>query len=100
MRKLFITTLLAVSVLRANAQRTSYSIPQKKYYQTWVYSQRRPLKLTEANITWLKTHAPESVVNALANYKYGGTIRNNEAADIIIDMISYHNRLDRLIAKR
>lgn len=54
----------------------------------WVSAQgKQPIKLTQEQYTYLSTSATNNVKRTLCNYKNGGTIRNNEAADQIFKFL-------------
>lgn len=55
----------------------------------WVSSHGKPaVKLTPEQYTYLITSGTNNVKQTLANYKNGGVIKNNEAADQIIKFLN------------
>lgn len=54
----------------------------------FVASHGKQIKLSQSDITYLKSHATNNVKGTLANFKSGGTIRNNEAADQIFILLN------------
>jgi hypothetical protein len=76
MKKLItITAIILLSLQFANAQKIT------------IKAQGQTKTLTEADISYLRKSAPLSVVNALNNFKTGGTIQYNAAADVILAML-------------
>lgn len=51
-----------------------------------VASQGKSIKLTEVNIAYLNTTTP-TVRKTISNFSTGGTIRNNDVADLIISLL-------------
>lgn len=87
MKKIFVTLCFAASLasVKADAKPTIIA-----------YSQHRRVELNDAKIAYVQLHAPLSVKQVLENYSKGGTIRNNEAADMIIYLCDEMDREARI----
>lgn len=74
-RLITITAIILLSLQIASAQKIT------------IKAQGQTKTLNEADIAYLRKTAPVSVVNALDNFKTGGTIQYNAAADVILAML-------------
>jgi hypothetical protein len=54
----------------------------------FVATHGKQIKLSQSNIVYLMSHGTNTVKNTLFNYRYSGTIRNNEAADQIFILLN------------
>jgi len=82
MKRIFLTLIVCLSLATLKAQT--------------VCAGGRQIKLTEAQVTYLKSLKEPCIDKALAT---GLPIKNNTTADLIIKLVEAHSRQEKQIAK-